>query len=427
MFVSHSIYLIGFVSQCVFTLTLLLLAVNDRRTRGTGWLAAGSGVQLLLTFSRALMHDNSNVYAKALGSGLLVLGVSFLYLGMRWFAVRKPLRNRQIAATVAVVAMMVTLISLWSVSYGLLMSRVAAAVLLVAAVPMLWRTRVDAMRATSRVTASLLAAMAITMLVRVGMDLAPRSSDSDMTDFVARVLTLLLASSLSFCFVAFYVTEAQRRLHHETRLDSLTGLPNRLSLMEMATYAVRQAEQSKSPLALLVLDVDLFKKLNDTWGHATGDRALEMLGEVLRTGHDASLGPNASSARLGGEEFAVLLPGMSMEEATDAAESIRKKVERLKLMEGGHEVRFTVSIGVCSLRAGELGWLDMMRRADKALYMAKHEGRNIVKVWCERDGVRGLQAADSKIRLWRSALAAGQQHRGEVRSISEIKRAEALN
>ena len=117
---------------------------------------------------------------------------------------------------------------------------------------------------------------------------------------------------------------------------------------------------------------------------------------------------------------------MSVEEATDAAESVRKRVERLKLYEAGNEVKFTVSIGVCALRAGELGWLDMMRRADKALYMAKHEGRNIVKVWCERDGVRGLQAADSKIRLWRSALAAGQ-HRGEVRSISDIKRAEALN
>ena len=149
---------------------------------------------------------------------------------------------------------------------------------------MLWYTRLETMRATSRVTAFLLASMALTMIVRVGMDMAPRSANSDAADFAARVVTLVLATAISFCFVSFYVTEAQRRLHDETRLDSLTGLPNRLSLMEMATHAVKQAEQSKSPLALLVLDVDLFKKLNDTWGHAVGDRALEMLGEVLRTG-----------------------------------------------------------------------------------------------------------------------------------------------
>ena len=142
----------------------------------------------------------------------------------------------QIPITVIVVALSVAIISLWSVSYGALISRVAAAALLVAAIPMLYRTRMDAMRSTSRVTAFLLAAMAVTMFVRVGMELTPHSAgSSDAADFAARVVTLVLATCISFCFVAFYVTEAQRRLHHETRLDSLTGLPNRLSLMEMAT------------------------------------------------------------------------------------------------------------------------------------------------------------------------------------------------
>ncbi len=417
----HSIYLIGFASQTVFALTLALLAVTDRRTRGTGWLAAGSALQLLMTSYRAVLQKGADPDVKTLGAVLLVLGSFFFYMGLRWFAVREPLRRKAAPLAIGFTMLAVFLLCLIRVDFGITAARTAGIAITLTAVPMLWNTRFLAMRSSARVAAALLVALALTMLCRLTVAWMPASPFQIAADFTGRLVTMLLATSFSFTMVSFFVAEVKRRLHDETRLDSLTGLPNRLSLMEMAASAVKQAEQGKATLSLLVLDVDLFKKLNDTWGHTVGDRALEALGGVLR--RHCSL--NCFAARLGGEEFAVILPGMTVAQAADTAESIRHSVEELRLHETGQVVTMTISIGVCGLLPEEAGWLDMMRRADKALYMAKHEGRNRVVVWSERDGVRALQAADSKIRLWRSSMNAG--HRAEIRSIADAKRAEAMN
>ena len=174
--------------------------------------------------------------------------------------------------------------------------------------------------------------------------------------------------------------------------------------------------QHGSPLSLLVMDVDLFKNLNDNWGHAVGDRALQALGGVL----SQSLGDSICTARLGGEEFGVLLPGKRMEEAADVAEMLRHRVQQIRIDEGSHLASITVSIGVSALRNGERGWIDMLRRADKALYRAKNEGRNRVSMWNERDGNRGSRQ-DSKLPKWRRPWTASQGM-PEVLVASEARR-----
>ena len=171
-----------------------------------------------------------------------------------------------------------------------------------------------------------------------------------------------------------YVAETKRRLHEETRLDSLTGLHNRRAFEEMIQREVLLAARENTPLTLLMMDLDHFKQLNDTWGHALGDRALRTFGGVLLT----VTGTHDAVARLGGEEFAILLPGRSARSALSLAERLRATVEGLRLSEGEELVRFTVSVGLSSLQPGETGFEPMLRRADRALYKVKRSGRNRV-------------------------------------------------
>lgn len=150
--------------------------------------------------------------------------------------------------------------------------------------------------------------------------------------------------------------------------DPLTGLCNRRSLLELAGHEVARARRHGTPLALLVLNMDHFKAINDRQGHAEGDRVLVRLADCLR----GELRASDVAGRLGGEEFAVVLPDSPLAGALEVAERIRRCVETAR------EARppcATVSIGVAELLPGE-SLDDLLRRADRALYGAKATGRN---------------------------------------------------
>lgn len=396
MFDSHTIYLVGFVSQVVFALTLALLAFSDRRTRGTVWLAVCTWLQLAMTFARSVIHSERENVLLSAGSCLIVLASFFLYMGLRWFAVRRPLPSRNGPVAVSAVMLAVLAVSAFDVAAGLLAARICAIGMTAFIVPMLWRTRIVAMQQAARLSAGAVGALGVTMLYRLVLGLMPQGPYAGGLDLVGRLATTLAATAVSFTFVGLFLAESHRRLHDETRIDVLTGLRNRRSMEECVARAVNTSVQNGSPLSLLVMDVDLFKNLNDNWGHAVGDRALQALGGCLLHSLDESV----ITARLGGEEFGVLLPGKRMEEAADVAELLRKRVQAIRIDEGPHMASITVSIGVSSLRNGERGWIDMLRRADKALYRAKNEGRNRVSMWNERDGNRGSRQ-DSKLPKWR--------------------------
>jgi diguanylate cyclase (GGDEF)-like protein len=182
-------------------------------------------------------------------------------------------------------------------------------------------------------------------------------------------------------------------------MDPLTGLRNRRAIEEAAARAVRDAVTLRRPLALVMLDLDRFKALNDTWGHALGDRALQTVGTAL-----LQLAGHGCVARLGGEEFAVLLPGASVEEAGRLAEQIRVAVEGLRLSQGAEIASFTTSVGVSSLHPGETEWTALLHRADVALYRAKREGRNRV-VLCEEKPSGAAVASGAPETMWRRFIA----------------------
>lgn len=198
------------------------------------------------------------------------------------------------------------------------------------------------------------------------------------TQAVALGLFVILLAGLAL--VAVRKVRQARRLQNLAATDELTGLPNRRALVAAAETALAQARRSGAPTAMLMIDVDHFKRINDTHGHAFGDEVLRHLGRVLTAG----LRDHDRLGRLGGEEFLAVLPEATREDARRVAERMRAAVAAAPLPGPGTgggsplPVTVTVSIGVA---AGLDGTADaLIARADAAMYRAKHAGRNAVAV-----------------------------------------------
>jgi diguanylate cyclase (GGDEF)-like protein len=152
--------------------------------------------------------------------------------------------------------------------------------------------------------------------------------------------------------------------------DALTGLPNRRALDRA------MAQAGDRPAALLMVDADHFKALNDTWGHAAGDAALKHLGRIfLRSLRDGDL-----ASRIGGEEFALWLDGAGLPTALEVAERVRRAVADTRLPWAGTELRLTCSVGVACFPDPIEAVTNLHAAADAALYRAKQAGRNRVEV-----------------------------------------------
>jgi diguanylate cyclase len=160
----------------------------------------------------------------------------------------------------------------------------------------------------------------------------------------------------------------------ESLTDPLTGIANRKHFDTMLETVVDSAHGSGERVALVVIDIDDFKRFNDQYGHAVGDQVLRLVASVMRE----TVSIPATLARFGGEEFGVILPGASSGMAQKCAESIRRSVEARELLKrssGQSLGRITVSLGVASLRSDETA-NSLLERADECMYQAKRSGRN---------------------------------------------------
>ena len=203
------------------------------------------------------------------------------------------------------------------------------------------------------------------------------------------VYPLLLILCL-FIFSAIYVqlnaTREKSRLFHLATRDGLTELYVIRHFRLILNQIVREASIRKEPLSVALLDLDHFKKINDTYGHPAGDMVLKKTAEILLT-HTRKRRPFREidfAARYGGEEFIVMFRHAGLQEAARvAAERIRKKIEEANFEWNGHRIPVTVSVGVATLRSGENVPDPMVHRADAALYQAKQDGRN--RICLEKD------------------------------------------
>jgi diguanylate cyclase (GGDEF)-like protein len=160
--------------------------------------------------------------------------------------------------------------------------------------------------------------------------------------------------------------------------DSLTGLRNRRYFELFLQTEVTRSRRYGRDLSVIMIDLDHFKKYNDAFGHPAGDEALQQVAEGIRFGARRGLD---IVARFGGEEFIVILPETGAKSAKEVAEKIRNSIAGLRNV----KCCITVSIGVAAVQGGECNAEELIRRADRALYQAKHRGRNRV---CTFEGER---------------------------------------
>ncbi|MEY4100165.1 MAG: hypothetical protein RL300_1336, partial [Pseudomonadota bacterium] len=182
----------------------------------------------------------------------------------------------------------------------------------------------------------------------------------------------------------FDITERkamERELERLAKTDVLTGLNNRREFYGIAEKEIARNKRFDSPLSAMLLDIDNFKVVNDQFGHAAGDEVLRQMGTICKT----VLRETDIPARIGGEEFAILMPQTELEKAIDVAERLRSSFAHATVISpGGAVISFTVSLGVSQLVAADLNVEPLLQRCDKALYQAKNEGRNCVR-WVPAD------------------------------------------
>lgn len=184
---------------------------------------------------------------------------------------------------------------------------------------------------------------------------------------------------IRMCGIHADVTERkllEEEIARQAQTDYLTGVFNRRYFMAQGSAEIERARRYGSALSILMLDIDFFKRINDRYGHSTGDAVLRKLTEVCQF----ALRSLDVFGRLGGEEFAILLPETDQVAALDVAERLRLIVADARVpIEGAQAVSFTVSIGVSSMLPTSGGIDDLLNAADKALYAAKNAGRNAVR------------------------------------------------
>ncbi|MDP2419428.1 MAG: diguanylate cyclase [Hydrogenophaga sp.] len=167
----------------------------------------------------------------------------------------------------------------------------------------------------------------------------------------------------------------------QARTDPLTGLANRRAFRELAERALQHVGRSLKPLSLIMLDIDHFKRVNDTWGHSVGDQVLKAIATVLAK----HLRSSDVAARVGGEEFVILLVDTEQGGAHVFAERLRLAIMDIEVEVPGDRVRVTASFGVAEAVSHETKLDEVLECADKALYHAKHNGRNRVSLASELD------------------------------------------
>jgi diguanylate cyclase (GGDEF)-like protein len=185
----------------------------------------------------------------------------------------------------------------------------------------------------------------------------------------------VLGVAVALLLLVILVRDVLADFTEQSQTDKLSGLLNRRGFETSLEESLRRAAETGLPVSLVICDLDHFKAINDTYGHAAGDRVIEAFSQLLRE----CLADHRSAARVGGEEFAVLLPGSDLFTARLFAENVRSAFAMQTVEELPETTRLTASFGVAQLAPGEAAF-EFQERADNALYQAKRNGRDRVEI-----------------------------------------------
>ena len=189
-------------------------------------------------------------------------------------------------------------------------------------------------------------------------------------------LSVLLSTTLGIQFNRIYGALGNK-ISEQAETDLLTGLKNRRSVMSFLQSAIDQAQIKNTPISLMMIDLDLFKSINDTHGHLAGDLCLKQVAQLIQQNVRNS---SDIAGRFGGEEFIVVIRDIDAQKAFDIANNIRNSIEQTSVhINEDKQLKLTATIGICTLSGEQLTSIEhLVDLADKALYAGKSEGRNRV-------------------------------------------------
>jgi diguanylate cyclase (GGDEF)-like protein len=365
----------SFVSACAGAVLLIAWSQNPKTAALALWglanIVNASGIASLMVAA----VSGQPPWA-LLGVGLLALSPGLIWKAARSFDA-KPAPSIFVFSGVAAVGLAGSFSGMHAVAGS--MSLAIGAVYFFAAVLSLWKGRNERLKARWPVmilTFLHAAVLVIGLCSTLGGSLSPGAIPPLMSLFGLIHFEHIVFTFGTAVFILALVKERSEAVSEAAaRIDPLTGIPNRSAFMENAGRVVEQCGRQNTPVSVVMCDLDCFKGINDTHGHAIGDAVIQKFSE---TATDA-LWPSDVLGRIGGEEFAIVLSGASAEAAYVRTERIRLCfAESCRIVEG-HEVGATVSCGLSTSTNVENSLSELLRLSDLALYRAKAQGRNRVQ------------------------------------------------
>jgi diguanylate cyclase (GGDEF)-like protein len=365
---------LSFVAVCIAALLGLFLTVAWMQQRDVRALAWWGAAYLIGASAMALWNAPAHLFKlpTEVASALMFIACGMIWNGVRLFQGRRLLPFAVFAG--AVIWLLVAPFPVFAEGSN---ARTALGAVVVASYTFaiafeLGRERRKTLYSPARMVVVPCLHASIFLLPLIMHAVAPNVLASGwLTVFTLE--TLIYAVGAAF-IVLMMVQDRQVRIYRDAaETDFLTRLPNRRAFRQAAQALCEHQAQRGEPVALLMFDLDHFKSVNDRFGHSVGDATLQVFAEVART----SMRANDIIARLGGEEFAAIVPA-PLETAVKIAERVRANFERAGVTIAGRPVGATVSIGAASASAPVVNVDELLAWADDALYGAKHAGRNRV-------------------------------------------------
>ncbi|MCP1602279.1 diguanylate cyclase (GGDEF) domain-containing protein [Pseudomonas citronellolis] len=358
---------------------------GGRREPTLGYMAAMLLLGALSTFLIALRSFGLELLAIVAGNMVVALSCALLWTSMRVFAGRSPYWPG-----VAAGAVIWLLLCLWPAFLQSMVLRIQVhsaltVVYCLLAAAELWRSR-QRLEVPLRPTLALLLFHAGFYTLRIFVDrgeVPVVPSGTYTTLFTLLVFeTMLVAVGLAFTTLTMVKDRAELKFRSAALSDPLTGIGNRRAFMDSGERLLRLCAERGEPVALLVCDLDNFKRLNDAYGHPVGDRALQEFSRITAS----RMRRQDVFGRIGGEEFACLLIGAGTEAACQVAERIRREFAEVPFVADG---LLSVSIGVATSEEGGYELARLLSLADQALYLAKAKGRNRIELSAPGSGREG--------------------------------------
>jgi diguanylate cyclase (GGDEF)-like protein len=371
-----------FVSLALYVIVLTAMALADKRVVGTRWLAYSVLAESIKMALQVMTGQIPRVLSTMVANELNVVAFFAMYMGLRWFMQREPLRSRTWPTIMLLAMVAYSGMFIFHIPYAYQVIASVGLCLCGTTVWMLWRQKEERFRLPAMITVGLLVSNMGLVLYRavLAVDVYRhadwRTPIEDPRWAYSMLAIVMLASCLLIMYVWFAAAEMYNAVEATAGSDALTGCLNRRSLMRLAGQELARSERTGMPLTVVAIDLDHFKAVNDTFGHAGGDATLCAVVALLQN----RLRAVDVVARTGGEEFVLLLPDTDAVSGAKVVEGLRQAIGAMELEYEGRVIRTAMSAGVTQGIPRSDSWTAIMNRADRALYAAKHAGRNCVVV-----------------------------------------------